>query len=83
MHRNTFDYEDMKVAMVVQEFFNFNQIIMIAKGYEDFEDLIALCVEIRKAWEDLEQEDCSEVEYAYVQYFAERYLHDKFFGDKL
>lgn len=76
-----FDYEDMKVAMVVSDFYNDHEEEM--SGYELFEDIIELCVEIRKAWNNLEKyKDCNIEEYAFIQFFAERYLIEKFLGGK-
>ena len=75
-----FDYEDMKVAMVVSDFYNDHEEEMT--GYELFEDIIELCIEIRKAWDDLEKQNCSVEEYGYIQFFAERYLIEKFLGGK-
>lgn len=79
-YNKTFDYEDMKIAMVVQEFFDYNQALFLDNGFEDYEDFIELCVEIRQAWDELNIETCEREEYAYVQYFAEHYLQNKFLG---
>ena len=75
-YEKTFDYEDMKLAMVVQEFYNKHEDKM--NEYENYEDFINLCIEIRNAWNDLDMGDYVEEEYAYIQYFAEMYLFDKF-----
>lgn len=76
IYERNFGYEDMKVAMVVNEFYIKHEKEMA--NYETYEDLIELCIKIRQEWEDLEQEDATEEEYAYIQCFAENYLYNKF-----
>lgn len=85
-YNKTFDYEDMKIAMVVNQFFSDHEDELGTSSapyyYEDYEDLVTLCMEIRKAWDELDMNNCGREEYAYVQYFAEHYLQNKFLGGK-
>ena len=75
----TFDYEDMKIAMIVSEFINKHENDIPYQYFEDYEDLINLCIEIKTKWLELSEEKAlSQEEFAYVQYFAENYLLEKF-----
>ena len=75
----TFDYEDMKIAMVVSEFINNNENDIPYQYFEDYEDLINLCIEIKRKWLALSQEKAlSPEEYPYLQFFAYNYLLEKF-----
>lgn len=76
IYERVFDYDDMKIAMLVQEFYAEYKSIMIDKEYENYEDLVNLCIEIRSAWED--SNELSEEEKAYIQCYAIRYLTEKF-----
>ena len=67
----TFDYEDMKIAMIVSEFINKHENDIPYQYFEDYEDLINLCIEIKTKWLALE-------EYVDVQCFAYNYLLEKF-----
>jgi len=80
IYKLNFDYDDMKIAMVVQEFYDEHENEM--NEYTDFEDLISLCVKIKREWKNISYEDTkySGHEYAYSQCFAERYLYEKFLG---
>lgn len=71
-----FDYEDMKVAIVVSEFYTQHQEEMAQ--YELFEDMISLCQEIREKWEKADEFTYGEEAYAYIQCFADYYLTEKF-----
>lgn len=75
----TFDYEDMKIAMVVGEFINNHENDIPYQYFEDYEDLINLCIEIKTKWLALSQEKARSLEeYACVQFFAYNYLLEKF-----
>lgn len=75
----TFDYEDMKIAMVVSEFINNHENDIPYQYLEDYEDLINLCIEIKTKWLELSQEKALSLEeYAYIQFFADNYLLEKF-----
>ena len=86
IYEKHFDYEDMKIAMVVNQFFSDHEDALGSSSapyyYEDYEDLVELCVEIRNEWNKLGIEQwCDREEYAYVQHFAEHYLNNKFLGE--
>lgn len=76
-YEKTFDYEDMKIAITVSQFFDKHEAKM--EYYETFEDLIQLCMEIKTKWlEFLGKGFLLQEEYAYIQCFAENYLLAKF-----
>lgn len=78
-YNKTFDYEDMKIAMVVSEFINNHENDIPYQCLEDYEELINLCIEIKTKWLALSQEKALSLEeYAYVQFFAYNYLLEKF-----
>ena len=71
----TFDYEDMKIAMVVSEFINNHENDIPYQYFEDYEDLINLCIEIKTKWLALSQETALSLD---VLSFAYNYLLEKF-----
>ena len=71
----TFDYEDMKIAMVVSDFINNHENDIPYQYFEDYEDLINLCIEIKTKWLALSQETALSLD---VQSFAYNYLLEKF-----
>ena len=73
----TFDYEDMKIAIIVSQYCEKYECLQAI--YETYEDLINLCTEIKTKWLELSKDKalCDE-DYAYIQCFAESYILENF-----
>lgn len=78
IYDKTFDYDDMKIAMEVQSFYNAYENEM--KDYETYEDLIDLCIAIREDWNKLSPSASADEDYGYSQCYAEHWLANKFLG---
>lgn len=80
VYEKTFDYEDMKIAFVVQEFYdNHKEELKDYVEFTTFENCISLVGEIRDNWKiDASMTNLSDEEYAYIQVYAGRYLIEKY-----
>lgn len=74
IYEKTYDYEDMKLAIVVQDFLdNFTE----KPALIDYEDIIRITQEIKNSWEyKKDNRGLTEEEYAYVQAYAYRFLEE-------
>lgn len=71
-----YDYEDMKLAIVVQDFFSTHPQCKSAIP-QDYEDIIYLTQDIKDNWlHEKGQRTLTEEEYAYIQTYAYRFLEE-------
>lgn len=76
-----YDYDDMKIAICIKDFYNYFE-EKLKEYYEeflDFEDLITLAVEIKNNWQiDYDNGALTQNEIGYIQEYAFRYLKEKY-----
>lgn len=82
LYNKNYDYEDMKLAIFVENFYNHKQYEIDKDDLCDFcgyENTIKLALEIRDAWQQERNfGTLADNEYGYIQEFALRYLTQKY-----
>lgn len=76
-----YDYDDMKIAIFIKDFYNYFEEKLV-EHYEEFlgfEDIIMLAVEIKNNWQiDYNNGALAQNEIDYIQEYAFRYLNEKY-----
>lgn len=76
IYEKTYDYEDMKLAIVVQDFFSTHPQCK-SPILQDYEDIIYLTQDIKDNWiHEKGQGTLTEEEYAHIQTYAYRFLEE-------
>lgn len=76
IYSKTYDYEDMKLAVVVQDFFSTHPQCK-SPIPQDYEDIIYLTQDIKDNWlYEKRQGTLTEEEYAYIQTYAYKFLEE-------
>lgn len=80
IYDRTYDYDDMKIALCIQDFLdNDNPDMQI--NFQDFEDIVELAIRIRKSYDKCNKEGTlTKEEQGYIQQFAYNYLKENY-GD--
>lgn len=76
-----FDYDDMKIAIATEEFYNSNKenLYNNEEDFETYENIIDLVKEIKNEWNTQKYNTTlTREQYAYIQSFAYDYLINKY-----
>lgn len=82
LYAREYNYEEMKLAVFVESFWNLKRDEIEQKDLQDFEDyesIVALAVEIYDNWKnERDFGTLADNEYGYTQEYALRYMTDKY-----
>ena len=81
IYNSTYDFDDMKIAICIEEFYNENKenIWNNAEDFDTYDNIIRLAQEIKNNWLiDDSMSNLSEEEHAYIQSYAHKYLEEKY-----
>lgn len=77
----TFDYDDMKIAIATEEFYNSNKenLYNNEEDFDTYDNIIDLVKEIKNEWNTQKDNNTlTREQYAYIQSFAYDYLTNKY-----
>lgn len=79
--RKRFDYDDMKIAIATEEFYNTNKenLYNNEEDFDTYENIIDLVKEIKNEWNTQKDNNTlTREQHAYIQMFAYNYLTNKY-----
>ena len=73
VYEQTYDYDDMKIAIVIQDYLSLHK----RDKLRTYEELIQLAYTIKQEWlKEYDNATLNEEERAYIQFYAYRYLDE-------